>query len=61
MRSIAAGPSARAISIASLWYISLDVLPHISQSVCCISRDVVRMQLSGYDHETALLLPDEIT
>ena len=36
-RSIAAGPSARATSIASLWSISSDGSPHISQSVCCIS------------------------
>ena len=36
-RSIAAGPSARATSIASLWSISSDGSPHISQSVCWIS------------------------
>ena len=36
-RSIASGPSALATSIASLWSISSDESPHISQSVCCIS------------------------
>ena len=36
-RSIASGPSARATSIVSLWSISSDESPHISQSVCCIS------------------------
>ena len=34
--SIAAGPSARATSIANLWSISSDGLPHISQRVCWI-------------------------
>ena len=56
-RSITGGSSARTTSVFSLWYISLDVLPHISQSVGCISLDVVQMQLSSYDHETACCCP----
>ena len=35
--SIAAQPRTLAICIASLWSISSDGSPHISQSVCCIS------------------------